>query len=89
MAALLDAAIGLRVRNAGYRAVLRRQWDEEISNQVATIDLRNMVNSGLLEQRGAKRGTFYVASPVLKDIRTRVRQSRQPIDTSELFTPVK
>jgi len=86
MAALLDAAIGLRIRNAGYRAVLRREWHEEISNQVATIDLRNMVQSGLLEQRGAKRGTFYVGSPVLQEIRLRVRQSRQPIDTSELFT---
>jgi len=87
MAALLDAAIGLRIRNAGYRAVLRREWHEEISNQVATIDLRNMVQSGLLEQRGAKRGTFYVGSPVLQEMRLRVRQSRQPIDTSELFTP--
>jgi len=89
MAALLDAAIGLRVRNSGYRTLLRRGWAEEISNQVATIDLRRMVESGLLQQRGAKRGTFYVASPVLNEIRARVQQSRQPIDTSELFTPPK
>lgn len=87
MAALFDAAIGLRVRNAGYRAVLRREWSEEISNQTATSDFRNMVNANLLTQRGAKRGTFYTAAPVLTEIRARVRQSRRPIDTSTLFTP--
>ena len=87
MAALLDAAIGLRVRNASYRAVLRRGWNEEISNQVATTDLRSMVASGLLVQHGAKRGTSYLRSPVLDEIRLRVRQQRQSIDTSKLFTP--
>jgi Fic family protein len=87
MAALLDAAIGLRVRNAAYRAVLRREWQEEISNQVATNDLRLMVNAGLLEQRGAKRGTYYVGSPVLREIRQEVRRSRATIDTTRLFVP--
>ena len=87
MAALLDAAIGLRVRNAGYRAVLRREWQEEISNQVATIDLRNMVHAGLLEQHGTKRGTYYVGSPVLREIRHQVQRSRQQIDTTALFKP--
>ena len=87
MAALLDAAIGLRVRNAAYRAVLRREWQEEISNQVATNDLRLMVNAGLLEQRGAKRGTYYVGSPVLREIRAEVRRGRATIDTTRLFVP--
>jgi hypothetical protein len=87
MAALLDATMGLRVRNAGYRAALRREWGEEISNQVATIDLRRMVNAGLLVQMGTKRGTFYLPSDVLRNIRSRARQSRRRIDTSSLFTP--
>lgn len=85
MAALLDAALGLRVRNSGYRAVLRRGWQEEISNQVATLDLRNMVKAGLLEQHGTKRGTYYVGSGVLREIRDRARQGRTPIDTTGLF----
>ncbi|HVF75682.1 MAG TPA: Fic family protein [Acidimicrobiales bacterium] len=83
---LFDATLGLRIRNSGYRAVMK-SWGEEISNQVATTDLRSMVNAGLLEQRGKKRGTFYVATGPLLEIRARLRHGRQPIDTSDLFTP--
>jgi len=87
MAALFDAGVGLRVRNSGYRAVLKG-WDEEISNQVATSDLAAMVRSGLLSQRGKKRGTFYVADGPLAEIRLRVTKGRQPVDTSTLFDPL-
>jgi Fic family protein len=84
MAALFDAAVGLRVRNSSYRAVLEG-WDEEISNQAATGDLRAMVEAGLLIQRGRKRGTFYVASERLTDVRTRAREGRQPLSAESLF----
>jgi hypothetical protein len=47
MAALFEAALGLRIRNSSYRAALE-SWEEEISNQAATSDLRAMVNAGLL-----------------------------------------
>lgn len=87
MAALYDATIGLRVRNAGYRAVLKG-WDEEISNQVATTDLGAMVRAGLLEARGKKRGAFYVAGGPLRDIQQRRATGRQPVDTSRLFDPL-
>lgn len=83
--ALFDATLGLRVRNASYRSILKRFEKEEISNQVATSDLRVLVEAGLLEQRGKKRGTFYVAGPTLTEIRERVRGGRQPIDASSLF----
>jgi Fic family protein len=86
MAALFDASIGLRVRNAGYRALLRRGWDEEISNQVATTDLRAMVNAGLLDQHGAKRGTYYSASAELRQLRAEMLRSRTPINADGLFT---
>ncbi|MGI8663731.1 MAG: Fic family protein [Acidimicrobiales bacterium] len=86
IAALFDAAIGLRVRNSGYRSVLRG-WDEGISNQVATSDLAAMVRAGFLAQRGKKRGTFYVADGPLAEIRARLAKGRQPIDTSTLFEP--
>lgn len=83
--ALFDATLGLRVRNASYRSVLKQFEKEEISNQVATSDLRAIVDAGLLEQRGKKRGTFYVAGATLIEIRERVRGGRQPIDASTLF----
>ncbi len=85
-AALFDAAIGLRVRNSSYRALLR-DWDEEISNQVATTDLRAMVNAGLLRAHGRNRGAYYDAGDPLRDIRIHARSSRRPIETSTLFDP--
>jgi Fic family protein len=87
MAALFDAAIGIRIRNGAYRAVLKT-WEEEISNQVATSDLRAMVDAGLLEMRGVKRGTYYVASKELVEIRERIQRNRQPLDADQLFSLV-
>jgi Fic family protein len=84
LAALLDATIGLRVRNSSYRAVLD-MWEEAISNQVATTDLRAMVQAGFLEQRGRKRGTYYVAGAPLRELYSRIRATREPIDASSLF----
>lgn len=84
LAALFDAAIGLRVRNASYRALLEG-WGEGISNQVATTDLRAMVNAGLLEQQGRKRGTSYTAGDPIREIVSRVKANRTRIDASSLF----
>ncbi len=84
LGALFDATIGLKVRNASYRAVLSA-WDEPISNQVATTDLRAMVRAGLLKQEGRKRGTFYVAGDPVSEISRRLRAERRPIDASSLF----
>ena len=85
-AALFDATIGLQVRNAGYRALLRG-WGEEISNQVATTDLRAMVNAGLLQAHGRNRGAYYDAAEPLRGVRDSARKARKPIDTSTLFNP--
>lgn len=87
MAALYDATIGLRVRNSGYRAVLKG-WDEAISNQVATSDLGAMVRAGLLVPQGKKRGTFYVAGGELVEIQKRLVKGRQQVDTAGLFDPL-
>jgi Fic family protein len=84
LAALLDAAIGIRVRNASYRALLA-SWDEAISNQVATTDLRAMVDAGFLQQEGRKRGTSYVAGAPLREIRGELRAARSAIDATSLF----
>lgn len=85
LAALFDAAIGLRVKNISYRTILR-QWDEGISIPVATTDLRALVQAGLLRQHGQKRGTYYTASPTIADITARVRAQRKVINTADLFT---
>lgn len=85
--ALLDAAVGLRVRNSSYRAAVDAWTGEQISNQVATNDLRALVDAGFLEKRGEKRGTDYVPAEPLREIRERVRSNRLPIDATDLFVP--
>lgn len=87
IAALFDATLGLRVRNSSYRATLS-SWQEEVSNQVATTDLRSMVQAGLLEQQGKKRGTSYVAGDPLRQLRAAYMTGRQQIDTSTLFDSI-
>jgi Fic family protein len=84
LSALFDATVGIRVRNASYRAALK-MWDEEIANQGATDDLRAMVNAGLLERFGARRGTYYQAADPLKAIWEDVRKNRKQINASSLF----
>lgn len=84
VSALFDAALGMKVRNASYRASLR-MWDEEISNQTATDDLRAMVQAGLLDRDGAKRGTFYVAAPSLRRIGEDARKNRTALTAETLF----
>ena len=87
LAALYDAAIGLRVRNTTYRTILRNQWQEDISSQVATLDLRAMVKAGLLNVHGSKRTTTYTAGEDVALAAAGVRHDRQPISADELFTP--
>lgn len=84
ISALFDAAIGLRIRNSSYRSTLRAN-DEEISNQLATGDLRAMARAGLLKQLGAKRGTYYQAAEPLQEIAASVRSNRKVLDASSLF----
>jgi Fic family protein len=85
MAALYDAAIGLSVRNASYRATLSASWQLQISNQLATGDLRAMARADLLEPHGAKRGAYYRAGTPLQDLFIQARSTRTPIDASSLF----
>lgn len=82
---LFDATLGFRVRNASHRANVETFSTDEISNQVATNDLRTLVDLGLLERRGTKRGTFYVAADRLAEIRKGAQTNRTPIDASEIF----
>jgi Fic family protein len=84
ISALFDASIGLRIRNSSYRLTLKG-YGEGISNQLATSDLRAMVQAGLLKQLGAKRGTYYQAGDPLSEIAVGVRRNRKELDASSLF----
>ena len=72
--ALADAASGLRVRNAAYRTVA------DVSVQVATKDLKLLVDRGLLIPSGDKKGRSYYASDLVREIRSRFREPKQVPD---------
>jgi len=75
--ALMEAATGLRVRNSSYRA------SAEISNNLASRDLKSLVDAGLLEARGARRGRHYVASAGVRHIRESTRLPKLSNDPFE------
>jgi Fic family protein len=82
--ALFDAMIGLRVRNATYRAYFD-DGPEEITEATASRDLQKLVQAELLQPRGERRGRHYIARPPLVAIRQKVLQSRSPRDDSDPF----
>jgi Fic family protein len=77
--ALADASVGLKIRNATYRNIA------EISDFVASRDLKALVDAGLLIGDGERRGRHYVAAPILREVRLRTREPR-PTDTDPFAT---
>ena len=59
---LSEAALGLKVRNATYRT------SADISENLASRDLKLLTNAGLLVPEGEKRGRYYVCSDTLRTI---------------------
>lgn len=82
IAVLFDAAIGLRVRNATYRAI----WEDEISEHTASRDLRQLVEADLLVPFGERRGRFYRASKELAAAYRAIVDARDPRDDSDPFS---
>ena len=81
---LSDATLGFRVRNATYRSAA------EISETLASRDLKLLVERGLLIPDGTNRGRSYVGSQVLRDIRERTREPKtieDPVFSSNLYLP--
>lgn len=72
--ALADAASGLKVRNATYRV------QAEISDFVASRDLKLLVDNGLLVSDGEKRGRTYVADLPVRKIGKETAEPRGPLD---------
>jgi Fic family protein len=79
--ALVEAAFGHRVRNASYRV------SADISNNLASRDLKALVDIGLLTPRGEKRGRHYIASEIVIESRDRNRLPKgndDPFDDDEM-----
>jgi Fic family protein len=70
--ALLDAALGFKVRNATYRG------PAGVSQQTASIDLSDLAKAGLLVPHGEKRGRYYLRGELLASLRVKTR-SKVPI----------
>jgi len=54
-AGLMEAAYGLRLRNARYRSIVESAEDEEISELTSTRDLKAMVEANLIDPIGERR----------------------------------
>jgi Fic family protein len=67
--ALCDAAIGYRVRNASYRKLA------EVSDILASRDLKNAVDAQLLIPSGERRGRIYVGAPQLRAIFDKIKSA--------------
>lgn len=78
--ALLEAAFGRRVRNASYRV------SGDISNNLASRDLKQLIDMGLLEAQGEKRGRHYLAGREVREIRQRRRLSKEIADPFDQAT---
>ena len=76
--ALMDAAFGIPVRNNRYRT------ENNISDVVASRDLKKLCDHGWLMPVGEKRGRFYTATKRLSDIRAQNRSARRVPDPYQL-----
>ena len=79
---LLEAAFGTRVRNASYRV------STDVSNNLASRDLKQLVDAGLLEAKGEKRGRHYIADAPVRDIREKNRRPKGVDDPFALYADV-
>lgn len=84
LAALNDAAMGLRLRRATYLKIAAESGSE-ISEQTAGRDLKALADAGYLEPRGERRGRIYVATPMLRDVWLGIRGSRAVRDDADPF----
>ncbi|HUZ43780.1 MAG TPA: Fic family protein [Acidimicrobiales bacterium] len=79
---LYDAALGLRVRNATYRSS-----HEDLSENLASRDLRAMVDAGLLIPYGERRGRHYVGAPRVREVYASIRKQRSSMPEDDPFAP--
>ena len=73
-AGVFNAAMGFRLRNAMYREAA------DVTDAMASRDLKALTESGLLQSIGERRGRYYVASPALKALEESIRQPREVLE---------
>jgi Fic family protein len=79
--AVAEAALGIRVRNATYRGIA------EVSEQIASRDLKSAVDAGFLIATGERRGRYYGASDRLRALREKTRETKSledPFDSRRI-----
>jgi Fic family protein len=77
---LMEAALGFRLRNSSYRLIVDATAGEQISELTATRELKAMVDAGLLQPLGERRGRHYAAEAALLDAQRQIRLERKPRD---------
>ncbi len=75
---VFDAALGLRITNARYRA------DAEVPELTASRDLKRLCDAGLLLPFGERRGRVYRAADLLVKLRAETRQPKPLEDPYDL-----
>jgi Fic family protein len=82
---LFDAAIGMRVRNATYRASMKEAGEEAVTEQTASRDFQRLTEAGLLKPNGERRGRYYTATPVIARLWHQIRADRAARDNTDPF----
>lgn len=77
LSTLVDASFGFKIRRNHYLNAA------QVSEQVASRDLRIMVDRGLLVAEGETRGRTYRAAPLLEEIYARHYETRSGVDPFE------
>jgi Fic family protein len=67
---LFDASMGFRIRNSTYR------MSADVSEMVASRDLKHLVEAGMLEPQGERRGRLYTRTDILAAVDRQVRADR-------------
>lgn len=86
--ALCDGARGWRLRRGLYAKIVEDSMGETISEQTATRDLAALVQAGLFNAEGEKRGRVYAPSDDLRAVMGRIRSQRQRTPAADPYSPV-
>jgi Fic family protein len=78
---LFNAALGFRVQRSAYRALT----EDDVSEMMATRDLKAMADAGLLVAHGERRGRYYTASEELRAAAKEIRDRRPLQDDADPF----
>ena len=75
--ALAEAAYGFQIRNATYRN------SADVSDTLASRDLKDLVESGMLVPHGERRGRYYTAGPSIVELTKQIPRAERPGDPFE------